>query len=354
MKKITVLCIIFTLGVLFLAACGLDAPIITGHSQSDISGVGIRISEVGGNEYAPVLRVEWYNRTEFDVTFGRGYDIERKDGDEWTSVLAGDLAVPEIAEVLSRDDSRVLDYVTDAFDIKKEGLYRIRVDFTLQRGAVAEAGRAYAEFKIKSRSAIFSHNLTLDKATEQRLADPLSDSYKEGERVTVRLKRDDNIGYSLVINGKGTAHRGIDTDEYYEYYFFMPGENAHVTLVSHDAYDEKSIAISEMIDIYLSGHGVCTRAEVILYYGRFIESGTAADVGIIGCECGSDDAVAEEWIGGHLFRYPSSNKALAFVNGGTYRLLEAYMVGYVSDADLEYIAQRHMSEYGYLYDGGNM
>jgi hypothetical protein len=30
------------------------------------------------------------------------------------------------------------------------------------------------------------------------------------------------------------------------------------------------------------------------------------------------------------------------------------MVGYVSDADLEYIAQRHMSEYGYLYDGGDM
>jgi hypothetical protein len=347
--RLTVL-LLAILAVLLLTSCAVHVPIITGNTFSDVDGIGICIDSIGGTQSDPVLAVRWYNRTPYEVTFGRAYRIECKDGDEWQSVQNKDMAVPEIAQVLLPGEECVVEYSTDAFDIGREGLYRIRVDFTLQRGALAESGIAYAEFKIKGQFAIFSHNITVDQATAQRLTEMPATSYKEGERVTLRLRRADGAGYTLVVNGKA-AIRGEDTDEYFEYYFFMPGENVHVTLTMHDAYDEAGREEAEMIDTYLSVHTACTDASVAFYYGRFIDSGTATAVGIIECGCGADSAVTEEWIGGHLFVYPTANTALAFANGCVYKLLEAYMLGYVSDGDLEYIAARHMQGYGYLYDG---
>ena len=100
-NKIKLLLVLLTaLGALLLTSCAVRVPIITGNAFSDVDGIGISVDGIGGTQSNPTLAVRWYNRTPYEVTFGRGYRIERKDGDEWENVQNKDMAVPEIAQVL--------------------------------------------------------------------------------------------------------------------------------------------------------------------------------------------------------------------------------------------------------------
>lgn len=142
MKKL--LAILLT-GVLLLGMVGcqgstpkLDAPsfaslsMTPGETYSSYDGIEIRINSLDWHkdEKKTTLVVVWKNRTEYEVTYGAAFTIERLDGEEWVSC-----AIPEdpvfnlMAYLLPAGRLTNESYtLTDMFDVSSPGTYRFKTD----------------------------------------------------------------------------------------------------------------------------------------------------------------------------------------------------------------------------------
>lgn len=124
--------------LLVLAGCKKQDPsfvplaVTPGETYTGYEGVEIRIDSLTwleGNRQA-ALTVAWQNKTQYEVTYGEAYVIERLDGGEWVSC-----AIPEdpvfnlLAYLLPAGGTTKESYtLTDMFDISSPGTYRFKTD----------------------------------------------------------------------------------------------------------------------------------------------------------------------------------------------------------------------------------
>ena len=142
MKKILA---ILLAGVLLLSVVGCQgttpkqddpnfAPLAMtpGEASSSYDGIEIRIDSLNWNieEKKTTLVAVWNNKTEYEVTYGAAYAIERLDGDEWEScAIADELAFIAIGYLLPAGKLKNETYtLTDLFDVSAPGTYRFKTD----------------------------------------------------------------------------------------------------------------------------------------------------------------------------------------------------------------------------------
>ena len=131
MKKLVYLIILF-LTLTAVSSCGkTDNPnelYINAQTgiHTDFEGIYLTLQSIGESS----VSVTWHNETEFEITFGEGYNVEMlvKDG-EWASVQKEEMSVPAIALLLPAGGKIEKGYSFKAFDLSKIGTYRLRCEF---------------------------------------------------------------------------------------------------------------------------------------------------------------------------------------------------------------------------------
>lgn len=61
-------------------------------------------------------------------------------------------------------------------------------------------------------------------------------------------------------------------------------------------------------------------------------------------------ALDAEKVGSYIFRYPDSQKMLAYKDGQIKSMAEAYKLGWLNDDVVKQIHEKHKQEYSYVYD----
>ena len=143
MKKIIAFLLVSAL-LLGLVGCkgsspGLDddpniAPLVAapGKSTSSYDGIEIQVDSLTWNkeEKKSTLVVVWNNRTEYEVTYGASFSIERLDGDKWVSCAIPEDPVFNLMAYLLPAGRITNEYytLTDVFDVSSPGTYRFKTD----------------------------------------------------------------------------------------------------------------------------------------------------------------------------------------------------------------------------------
>lgn len=115
-----------------------DEPNITplamtpGDAASSYNGIEIHVDSLDWNkeENKTTLVVVWNNRTEYEVTYGASFGIERLDGEEWVScAVPDDLVFNAIGYLLPAEELKNETYtLTGLFDVSTPGIYRFKTD----------------------------------------------------------------------------------------------------------------------------------------------------------------------------------------------------------------------------------
>lgn len=106
--------------------------ITPGEATSNYDGIEIQIDSLNwleGNQNSSLV-VVWNNQTQYEVTYGASFAIERLDGEDWVSC-----AIPEdptfiaIGYLLPAGKMKNETYMlTDLFDVSSPGTYRFKTD----------------------------------------------------------------------------------------------------------------------------------------------------------------------------------------------------------------------------------
>ena len=103
-----------------------------GESYTSYEGVEIQIDSLIWHEgnLKSSLVVVWNNETQFEVTYGASFVIERLDGEEWVScAIPDDLVFNAIGYLLPAGKMTNETYtLTDMFDVTSPGTYRFKTD----------------------------------------------------------------------------------------------------------------------------------------------------------------------------------------------------------------------------------
>ena len=110
------------------------APLVItpGKATSSYDGIEIQIDSLNWNkeENKTTLVVVWNNRTEYEVTYGASFAIERLDGEEWVSCAIPEDPVFNLMAYLLPAGRLTNEFytVTDMFDVSSPGTYRFITD----------------------------------------------------------------------------------------------------------------------------------------------------------------------------------------------------------------------------------
>lgn len=118
------------------------ATIEIGSTHTAFDGMEIQIVNAVWNDEETKFDVNWINKTGHEVVYGDSYDIEREDGDKWTSCVTLDnLAFNSIGYELKSGATQKKTYkLTDIFDISENGKYRFTTDcFVYDKGRGGES-----------------------------------------------------------------------------------------------------------------------------------------------------------------------------------------------------------------------
>lgn len=142
MKKIFTILLVGAL-LLGLSACQSSTPKLNdpsfaplamtpGKTYTSYEGIEIQVDSLNwheGNQKSSLV-VVWNNQTQYEVTYGASFAIERLDGEEWVSC-----AIPEdptfiaIGYLLPAGKMKNETYtLTDLFDVSSPGTYRFKSD----------------------------------------------------------------------------------------------------------------------------------------------------------------------------------------------------------------------------------
>ncbi len=113
----------------------------------------IQIVNAVWNDEETKFDVNWINKTRHEVVYGDSYDIEREDGDKWTSCVTIDnLAFNSIGYELKSGATQKKTYkLTDIFDISENGKYRLITDCSIYdkgRGGKSTECELWVEFTV--------------------------------------------------------------------------------------------------------------------------------------------------------------------------------------------------------------
>ncbi len=132
---------LFLLAISLLAGCASTPqtpqtmpptlPAVTvGESHTEFPGVALQIVDLKREEKKTTLSVLWRNETDYDVTYGASYEIQRLEGDVWVScAMREDIAFNLLAYCLMSGQSNTEIYdLTGLYDITQPGTYRFVTD----------------------------------------------------------------------------------------------------------------------------------------------------------------------------------------------------------------------------------
>ena len=152
MKKTILAITAIALLLLSLSACIEDSSILepsTASNHTTFDGIYITIESIDEPMDGRKIHVTWHNETDETATFGLGYAIERLDGEEWISVQKSEFAIPELACVIKPHTSGSQSYATEHFNLRRDGVYRIKCSFYVVTDNESTHHETYAEFTSK-------------------------------------------------------------------------------------------------------------------------------------------------------------------------------------------------------------
>ncbi len=142
MKKIFTILLVGAL-LLGLSACQSSTPKLNdpsfaplamtpGETYTSYEGIEIQVDSLSwqeGNQKSSLV-VVWNNQTQYEVTYGASFAIERLDGEEWVSCsIPEDPTFIAIGYLLPAGKMKNETYtLTDLFDISSPGTYRFKTD----------------------------------------------------------------------------------------------------------------------------------------------------------------------------------------------------------------------------------
>ncbi len=152
MKKliVLVLSLVFVMClVAYINTLPKKQSLSNGDSYSDVEGVFVEIE--GINIYPDItsLVVLWNNMTEYRVTYGNSYSIERLENGEWVDCSLKDNIFTLIGYDLKANETANKEYrLTDMYDVSKSGTYRFLSTCYLDMGNNKECN-VWAEFIVE-------------------------------------------------------------------------------------------------------------------------------------------------------------------------------------------------------------
>ena len=177
MKRIIV---VFLLAMLLLSAAGCqgttpefqapdytEAQITNGIDYTDYPGVTVGINGLFFREGRTELSVVWANNTDYPVSYGANYVIQRKEGEKWVSCAKQEeLNFITIGYTLEAGRLQNRDYdLTEMFDVSKPGTYRFKSSctVTLSDGTTTTCV-VWAEFTLTG-GKLHTHSLAQEPQT---------------------------------------------------------------------------------------------------------------------------------------------------------------------------------------------
>ncbi len=245
---------------------------------------------------------------------------------------------------------------TNIENAKREGFMRYKIMkivtlvlavtwcITACNGTVSETSESSSE----DNQQINKNNQTSYKLTmkdEDWLYEPLKSSYKAGEEVVVKIGIVTDTGYFLLVNGEKVEEDAWESDrDWWQFTFTMPEKDVVLEFKTYNGflqYKEEALLIETYWLLNCEADYVFIRN----YYGAY-ESGAIVamiDAGDYTC------ATWIEMIDNYDIQYNDGNRIIVLYDGAFYTLTEAYEKGYLSEADIVDIRDKHQKKYSYLY-----
>ena len=147
---VLVLSLVLVMGlVVYINTLPKRQSLSNGDSYSDVEGVFVEVE--GINIYPDIISlvVLWNNMTEYGVTYGNSYSIERLENGEWVDCSLKDNIFTLIGYDLKANERVNKEYrLTDMYDVSKPGTYRFLSSCYLDMGYNKECN-VWVEFIVK-------------------------------------------------------------------------------------------------------------------------------------------------------------------------------------------------------------
>ena len=155
MKKLiavilSLVCVVCVVGFIVYNTLPKKYPVSNGVLHSDIEGVFVEIDGIYKYPDITALGVTWNNQTEYTISYGNAFGIERLENGEWVDCSLKSNVFTLTGYSLNSNEKVEKKYrITDMYDISKSGTYRFLA--TCSRMDINE-GKSYsvwAEFVIE-------------------------------------------------------------------------------------------------------------------------------------------------------------------------------------------------------------
>ena len=222
--------LIFT-SVIALSSCK-DPYIELKDGKTTYEGISLKIESIDYSGDCIKLDAMWINDTPYDVVYGLEYSIEYYVDGDWINSMKSDIAVIEIACVLSPYSKNKQTYSLRPADISKDGQYRIRTTGYVQKTDEVASCLLTANFKVENELTLAGYH-KLDYELGTWLYEDLRPYYKAGEKVIVKIGKAYDIGFDLYLDGEELVMESWDGD-YWQYSFIMPDHPVRLTCETYD------------------------------------------------------------------------------------------------------------------------
>lgn len=110
-----------------------EKPVTVSDSHSDVEGISVQADGVYIYPDKTTLVVSWNNRTDYPVTYGEPYRLERLENGEWVDCALGENVFAMIGYLLPANKSVNKEYtLTNMYDISAPGTYRFHATCSVE------------------------------------------------------------------------------------------------------------------------------------------------------------------------------------------------------------------------------
>jgi len=126
-------------------------PATVTASYSDVEGISVQADGVYVHPDKTTLVVSWNNRTDYPVTYGESFEIERLENGEWVDCALGENVFHMIGYLLPANKSVNKEYtLTDMYDISTPGTYRFLSTCSVEmEGEYPKTCALWSEFTVE-------------------------------------------------------------------------------------------------------------------------------------------------------------------------------------------------------------
>ena len=204
MKQIISILIVLLLCLSVFVGCEDEKHISMNDEDihTEYAGVYLTLTSVDDSGEHKKLKAVWHNETNKEYTFGEDFYIEIFENDEWKSVMTEDMIVASIAHLLPAKATQEKTYSTEYFDLSKEGMYRIRCEFSPGDG---KRYNTWVVFEVKDNATTVSESISgkrlpIEMTIAETLPSCVAFEYKDGEPYCFYGYDDDGKLYRVLWN----------------------------------------------------------------------------------------------------------------------------------------------------------